>query len=145
MLAIAAELGAFHHRLIAPHWERIRAVLDADIAYRAGQLAGRGARALFADLHPELTWSDGRLIIDDGQEQVLQVELGPDGIVLMPSVFNWPLVSTGLATSSQTGLIYPARGVATVWRVLSGQRASQLAATEELIGVTRARFIEILI
>jgi DNA-binding transcriptional ArsR family regulator len=144
LAAIAAEFGAFHHRLIAPHWERIRAVLDADIAYRAGQLAGGGARALFADLHTELTWSDGLLTIDDGQERVLRAQLGPGGIVLMPSVFNWPLVSTGLATSSQTSLIYPVRGVATVWRVLPGQRTSQLAATAELIGVTRARLLDTL-
>jgi hypothetical protein len=55
LLLIAAELGAFHQRLIAPHWERIRTVLDADIAYRTGQLADGGERALFADLHPWLT------------------------------------------------------------------------------------------
>jgi DNA-binding transcriptional ArsR family regulator len=142
--AIAAELGEFHQRLIAPHWERIRAVLDADIAYRAGQLAGGGARALFADLHPELTWSGGLLTIDDGHKEVLRAQLGPDGIVLMPSVFNWPLVSTGLATSSQTALVYPARGVATVWQTLSDQRTSQFAATAELIGATRARLLDAL-
>jgi DNA-binding transcriptional ArsR family regulator len=144
LLAIAAELGAFHQRLIAPHWERIRAVLDADIAYRAGQLAGGGARALFADLHPDLAWSDGLLTIDDGHKEVLQAQLGRDGIVLMPSVFNWPLVSAGLATSSQTVLLYPARGVATVWQALPGQRPSHLTATEELIGVTRARLLDTL-
>jgi DNA-binding transcriptional ArsR family regulator len=141
---IAAELGAFHQRLIAPHWERIRAVLDADIAYRTGRLAGGGARALFADLHPQLTWADGLLSIDDVREQVIRVQLGPDGIVLIPSVFNWPLVSPALATSSQTTLLYPARGVATVWQALSGRRPSQLAATEELIGVTRARLLDTL-
>lgn len=144
LLAVAAELSAFHERLIAPHWERIRVVLDADITYRAGQLARGGARALFADLHPELTWSDGLLTINDSRTEVVQVQLGPDGIVLMPSVFNWPLVSTGLATSTQTGLLYPARGAATVWRTLSDQRISRLAATTELIGVTRARLLDTL-
>jgi DNA-binding transcriptional ArsR family regulator len=142
--SIAAELGAFHQRLIAPHWGRIRAVLDSDIGYRTGLLAVGGARALFADLHSELTWSDGVLRMDDGHERVTRAELGPDGIVLMPSVFNWPLVSAALATSSQTTLLYPARGVATVWQALSGQRPSQLAATEELIGVTRARLLDTL-
>jgi DNA-binding transcriptional ArsR family regulator len=141
---IAAELGAFHQRLIAPHWERIRAVLDADIAYRTGQLAGGGARALFADLHPRLTWSGGLLSIEGGHQQVIRVQLGPDGIVLMPSVFNWPLVSPALATSSQTTLLYPARGVATVWQALSGQRSSQLTAIQEVIGVTRARLLDTL-
>jgi len=141
---IAAELGAFHQRLIAPHWDRIRAVLDADIAYRTAQLAGGGVRALFTNLYPGLTWSDGLLSNDDGHEQVTRVQLGPDGIVLIPSVFNWPLVSPALATSSQTTLTYPARGVATVWQRLSGQRPSRLTATEELIGVTRARLLDTL-
>ncbi len=144
LLLIAAELAAFHQRLIAPHWERILAVLEADIAYRTGQLAGGGARALFGDLHLGLTWSDGLLSIDDGHEEVIRVQLGPDGIVLMPSVFNWPLVSSSLATSSQTTLVYPARGVATVWQALAGERPSQFEATAELIGVTRARLLDTL-
>jgi hypothetical protein len=37
---IAAEVADYHDRLIAPHWERIRSVLDADISYHAGLLAG---------------------------------------------------------------------------------------------------------
>jgi len=141
---IAAELGAFHHRLVAPHWERIQAVLDSDIGYRSGLLAAGGARALFADLHPELTWSGGVLTVSDSGQDVIRAQLGPDGIVLMPSVFNWPQVSVALATSSQTTLLYPARGVATVWQPLSGQLPSQLAAVEELIGVTRARLLDTL-
>jgi DNA-binding transcriptional ArsR family regulator len=75
---------------------------------------------------------------------VIRAQLGPDGMVLMPSVFNWPLVSPALATSSQTTLLYAARGVATVWQALSGQRPSQLAATAELMGVTRARLLDTL-
>jgi phosphoglycerate dehydrogenase-like enzyme/DNA-binding transcriptional ArsR family regulator len=82
--------------------------------------------------------------MDDEHEEVLWAQLGPDGIVLMPSVFNWPLVSSRLATSSQTTLLYPARGVATVWQALSAQRAGQFAAAEELIGATRARLLDTL-
>ena len=144
LLTIAAEIGAFHQRLIAPHWQRIRAVLDADIAYRTGQLAKGGARALFADLHSELTWSDGLLSISDGHEQEVRAQLGPNGIVLIPSVFNWPTVSTGLATSSQTSVLYPARGVGALWQALSDERPSQSAAVQELIGVTRARLLDTL-
>jgi hypothetical protein len=52
--AIAAELRTAHDRLIAPHWSRIRAVLDADVTYRAKQLALGGTEKLFYDLHPDL-------------------------------------------------------------------------------------------
>ena len=123
-----------------PWWERIHPVLEADIAYRAGLLANGGARSLFSDLHPDLRWSQGTLTINDTDEgpSVFRVMLGPDGVVLMPSVFNWPQVSYTKATSSQTMLLYPARGTATVWEdgvsTVSG-------ALEELLGPARARML----
>lgn len=141
---IAAEYGEFYRRLIEPHWERIKSVLDADIAYRTALLARGGARALFSDMHPGLRWSDGLMILDDGSDAELRVWMGPDGVVLMPSVFNWPEVSTALATSSQTGLVYPARGAATVWHALSGAPATSIAVLSALIGVTRARMLDTL-
>jgi DNA-binding transcriptional ArsR family regulator len=67
-----------------------------------------------------------------------RVMLGPDGVVLMPSVFNWPLVSYSKATSSQTALLYPARGTATVWE--DGVSAAS-GAVEELLGPARARLL----
>ena len=114
---IAAELGEFHERLITPHWGRILAVCETDIAYRSGLLANGGARSLFSDLHPDLNWSGGTLTLNNTGEapSSFQVMLGPDGVVLMPSVFNWPQVSISQRTSSQTTLLYPARGTATVW------------------------------
>jgi DNA-binding transcriptional ArsR family regulator len=137
---IAAELADCHDRLVRPHWERIRPVLEADIAYRAGLLAGGGARSLFSDLHPDLRWSGGTLTLTDTEEGTsrFRVMMGPDGVVLMPSVFNWPLVSVSKATSSQTTLLYPARGTATVWE---GGVAAAPDAVEELLGPARARLL----
>jgi DNA-binding transcriptional ArsR family regulator len=138
---IAAELAESHERLVRPHWERIRPVLEADIAYRAGLLAGGGARSLFSDLHPDLRWSQGTLTINDDTEEgasVFRVMLGPDGVVLMPSVFSWPAVAYSKATSSQTALLYPARGTATVWE---GGVTAPSGAVEELLGLARARLL----
>ena len=137
---IAAELAECHERLVMPHWERIRPVLEADIAYRAGLLANGGARSLFSDLHPDLRWSQGTLTINDSDEgpSVSRVMLGPDGVVLMPSVFNWPQVSYTKTTSSQTMLLYPARGTATVWE--DGVSTAS-GALEELLGPARARML----
>ena len=139
---IAAELGECHDRLIAPHWDRIRPVLEADIAYRAGLLAGGGARSLFSDLHPDLRWSGGTLTLTDTDQgpPVFKIMLGPDGVVLMPSVFNWPQVSLSRATSTQTIMLYPARGAATVWEsgALAGGREE---AAEALLGAPRVRLL----
>jgi hypothetical protein len=40
---------------IEPHWPAMRAVLDEDVAYRAGELARGGAAAMLAGMHPELS------------------------------------------------------------------------------------------
>ena len=138
---LAAELTACHDRLIAPHWERIRSVLDADVAYHAGLLAGGGARSLFRDLHPDLRWSAGKLFLADADPDADPalgglVTLGPDGVVLMPSVFIWPDWSVKRSTSTQTTLMYPARGSGTVWE--ADERAE---ATEALLGAPRARLL----
>jgi hypothetical protein len=138
---IAAELGEFHERLITPHWGRILAVCETDIAYRSGLLANGGARSLFSDLHPDLNWSGGTLTLNNTGEapSSFQVMLGPDGVVLMPSVFNWPQVSISQRTSSQTTLLYPARGAATVWE--EGALVAGSPAVAELLGAPRARLL----
>jgi DNA-binding transcriptional ArsR family regulator len=142
---ITAEFTRAYDRLIAPHWERIRSVLEADIAYRTGLLARGGARALFGDMHQDVHWSAGTLTLadrDTGTSEVW-VQLGPDGLVVMPCVSSWPIVSVSMATSTQTTLIYPARGAATVWHALEDEGASGTAA-EHLLGVMRARLLSTL-
>jgi DNA-binding transcriptional ArsR family regulator len=141
LAAIAAEVADYHDRLIAPHWERMRPVLEADVSYHAGLLAGGGARSLFSDLHPGLRWSAGTLFMTDAEaEQDPQVTLGPDGLVLVPSVFTWPDWSVKKATSTQTTLLYPARGAVTVWESLAAAPA-ETAAVELLLGAPRARLL----
>jgi len=145
---IAAELAECHDRLIVPHWERMRSVLDADIAYHAGLLASGGARSLFSDLHPGLRWTEGTLVMTDAEDGLdRQVTLGPDGLVLVPSVFIWPEWSVKKSTSTQTTLLYPARGVARVWDDLGRRSSGQpgdLAAAESLLGAPRTRLLSAL-
>jgi DNA-binding transcriptional ArsR family regulator len=142
---IAAEAAECHDRLIAPHWERLRSVLDADIAYHAGLLAGGGARSLFSDLHPDFRWAGRKLLLNDADETVdSQITLGPDGIVLTPSVFIWPEWSVKRATSTQTTLWYPARGTATVWEGADlgfEGPAGDPGAVEALLGAPRTRLL----
>jgi DNA-binding transcriptional ArsR family regulator len=150
LAVIAAELAECHERLVVPHWDRIRSVLDADIAYRTGLLADGGARALFGDIGPDLRWTGDQLVLRDpaGDEPVIRVSLAPDGLVLMPSVFNWPDVSARRETSTQTTLVYPARGVAAVWQGLRASQPSSAAADRsaaaELLGTARARLLDML-
>jgi len=145
LAAIAAEVADYHDRLIAPHWERMRSVLEADVSYHARLLAGGGARSLFSELHPGLRWSASKLLMTDAEAGPgdPQVTLGPDGLVLVPSVFTWPDWSIKKATSTQTTLLYPARGAATVWASPEAT-TGDTTAVELLLGAPRARLLEAL-
>ena len=138
--AIAAELREAHDRLIAPHWARIRAVLDADIAYRAKQLATGGAERLFADLHPDLHWHDGRLTLNSDRRD-RAVRMGPGGLVLLPVVLGPAHVLIKGHTTTQTTVRYPARGVGTLWT--AGTRPARGSAIR-LLGRHRAELLEAL-
>src|SRR5215218_7722294 len=61
---LAALVRAYWARALAPHWERIRAVLDGDVLHRARTLADVGAQRLLGDLHPELRFAEDTLSID---------------------------------------------------------------------------------
>jgi DNA-binding transcriptional ArsR family regulator len=140
--AVATELREAHDRLIAPHWPRIRAVLDADIAYRAKQLATGGARRLFADLHPDLRWYDGRLTLERWRgDHVTRRAAAPGGLVLLPVVLGPSYVLIKGHTTTQTTVRYPARGVGALWT--AGTRPASGSAVR-LLGRPRAELLEAL-
>ncbi len=140
LAAITAELRQAHDLLIAPHWPRIRAVLDADIAYRAKQLAIGGADRLFADLHPDLHWNHGRLTLEHDSRNRTVV---PDhaGLVLLPVVLGPANVLIKGATSTRITLRYPARGAGALWT--AGTRPVP-DSTSQLLGRHRAELLEAL-
>ncbi|MBG0817091.1 DUF5937 family protein [Planomonospora sp. ID82291] len=140
--AIAAELSTAHERLVAPHWPRIRSVLDADVGHRARRLAAGGAEKLFADLHPDLRWCDGRLMLGGERWRTERVvNRGPGGLVLIPVVLGSPYVLVKQSTSTQTTVRYPARGVGALWT--AGTRPSA-GSTVRLLGRVRAELLETL-
>jgi DNA-binding transcriptional ArsR family regulator len=139
----ASELAGILHRcwdtLLRPHWARVHDALEGDIAYRSRRLTDGGTQALLADLHPRVHCADQHILIDSPSRECRH--LAGHGILLMPSVFNWPAVSVYTDRPWQPTLIYPARGVAAVWLDTNPQPA----ALAELIGHTRASILELLI
>ena len=80
--ALAELVRAYWARALAPHWPRIRALLEGDVLHRARRLADGGAQRLFADIHPELRFADDTLFIDmpfDGH-----LDLGGRGLLFVP-------------------------------------------------------------
>ncbi|WP_410661423.1 ArsR/SmtB family transcription factor [Amycolatopsis sp. lyj-112] len=141
--AIGEELREAHDRLVAPHWTRIRAVLDADVGYRARRLAAGGAEKLFADLHPDLRWRTDRVLLegDRWRRPHCVVDRGPGGLVLIPVVLGSPYVLIKRSTSTQTTVRYPARGTGALWT--TGAR-SPGAGTVRLLGRVRAELLQAL-
>jgi DNA-binding transcriptional ArsR family regulator len=122
--------------LLAPYWERIRDLLDGDIAFRARRLADGGLERLFADLDPSIRF-DGDTLEVGGRGEGHR-DLAGEGLVLMPSAFIWPGVVLMLDLPWQPTLIYPARGIAGLWQAPAAQPP---AALGRLLGRTRAKLL----
>ncbi|MFD6025972.1 DUF5937 family protein [Streptomyces griseoluteus] len=131
--------------LVEPEWPRLRALLEADVAFHSRRLAEVGLGTLLTELDARLSW-DGRTLTLPGG--VYERRLGGRGLVLMPSVFCWPDVITGFDPPWQPTLVYPARGVGGLWaepgirtpealvRLLGRNRAAVLAALDDPASTT---------
>ncbi|MDT0380795.1 DUF5937 family protein [Streptomyces sp. DSM 42041] len=121
--------------LVAPHWQRLRALLEADVAFHTRRLADGGLAALFDGLHPHVTWADGALTIRRAEDAAQT--LGGEGLTLMPSVFVWPDVVSGFHAPWRPAVVYPARGIGSLWSEAEAGPGSP-EALERLLGVNRA-------
>ncbi|MEU1839466.1 ArsR/SmtB family transcription factor [Micromonospora chersina] len=137
--AICDRLHRYWDLAIKPTWPQMRLVLEADMTYRARQLAVGGARLLFADMHPNLRWHNGVLHIDKmiGRHDVVAAGRG---LLLVPSVFAHK-PAPPVSPDEPPWLGYPCRGVATLW---APTPAADTTALTSLLGATRARLLHLL-
>jgi DNA-binding transcriptional ArsR family regulator len=129
-------LAAYWDRHLEPHWPRIRAFLQADLHHRARRLTEGGLAALFGDLHPTVRWHGDRLEVD--HPLAAEVDLAGRGLLLVPSAFVWERPANVIDPPWQPTLVYPARGIATLWAEPDERDDGALDA---LLGATRARVL----
>ncbi|MET8158590.1 DUF5937 family protein [Sphaerisporangium sp. NPDC005289] len=134
---VADTLAAYWELAHAEHWPRVHGLLEADLMWRTRRLAAGGAKELFADLHPSVRWEGDRLTTATGGAWCHAGDLGGDGLLLVPSAFRWPDIAV-MAEPYQPMLVYPARGVGTLWEAGPPPAPGALAA---LIGRTRAQLL----
>jgi hypothetical protein len=127
LAALVELLRTYWDRAMESHWPRLQAVLEGDVLHRARQIADGGAERLFADIDPTVSWADGVLRIDKKFEESLDLE--DRGLLFVPSVFTWPTIALITDPHWQPTIIYPARGVGTLWE------PDRPAAPEALAGV----------
>ncbi|QKV81143.1 winged helix-turn-helix transcriptional regulator [Amycolatopsis sp. Hca4] len=120
--------------LVEPLWDRIRGLLDADIATRARQLADGGLEGLFAGLHRRAIWKNEELHLTGFRHGT--VDLRGRGLVLVPTAFGWPNLGIGPTDDTSDpppALVYPMLGTAQLW-----EPATRSPAVGRLLGTGRA-------
>jgi DNA-binding transcriptional ArsR family regulator len=123
--------------LIAPHWPRLRDLLQADLLYRTRQLGDYGLEHMLDDLHARVRYTGRSLVIEEGE--AARHRLRGSGLLLLPSAFIWPNVVLVIDPPAQPTLVYPARGIAELWQPA---HTTQFPALGRLLGRTRALLLE---
>jgi len=136
---IVVELERYWRLAVEPHWPRIHALLQADLAYRLEELATGGAERLFQTLHPSVAFRDDLLTVVKYYQG--RVQLRGRGLMLVPSAFAWPDVLLSTA-DPQPSLTYGSRGVGTLWE--TGARPGTEAPLAAVVGSTRANILALL-
>ncbi|MEV5568431.1 DUF5937 family protein [Spirillospora sp. NPDC052269] len=136
---ICAAIESYWEACIEPYWARMRAVLEADLAYRARRLALGGAAALFAELDDRVTWAPGRVRVAIPSDTVrnVVVDVAGRGLVLVPCLFLQGAINM-TSEHDPPVIAYPARGRGAVWDQAAPEGAAALA---ELLGAPRARLL----
>ncbi|MFI8461173.1 DUF5937 family protein [Kitasatospora sp. NPDC085464] len=141
--AVVAGLHGYWQRALAPAWPRIRALLESDIHYRARTLTERGPAAMFADIHPDLSYDQAgatlRIANRTSGPPGSRRSLDGRGLVLVPSAFAWPRLYVKTAEPWVPVIRYPVRGIGTLWE--PGPDTADLAPA---LGATRALLLGLL-
>jgi DNA-binding transcriptional ArsR family regulator len=133
---LADALASIWSMLLEPSWPTVRELLERDVHYRARRLAEGGLARLFENLAPVVSLRGHELRVR--QPATATIELGVNGLLLIPSAFIAPRVATLLEPPV---LIYPARGAGAM---LGHATAASGPALSRLIGATRAEILGLL-
>ena len=136
---IAAALRTYWDATIAPYWDQLQAVLDADIAYRARRVALGGISALLEDLHPQLQLDQSTIRINKASHY--ECDLAGKGVLLIPCVFAAPNIMFDPGGIGPPTIVYGPRGLGTVWETNRAIRRFSEDPLSALMGRGRAAIL----
>ncbi|WP_369185484.1 ArsR family transcriptional regulator [Streptomyces sp. Y1] len=129
------ELRGYWAVALAPHWSRIRAVLESDVLHQSRRFAAEGSAAVLRELHPSVEWCTDRLTLplaDCGTSG----SLAGRGLLLIPSAFVGPGRTMMVNRPDQVvQLCYPSRGIGVLWEQPAARVPEAVAA---VLGRSRA-------
>lgn len=131
---VVEALARWHAVAIDPWWDRLYAVLAAEVARQSHRLTQRGVGLMLRHLHPSICWQRGQLTVDTRWEA--RFRLGGQGLLLVPSAF-WQGAGPILLGPWQPTLLYPASGVELIWET----KRVEPSALAGVLGATRARLL----
>ena len=136
LLLLADMVELLWRRVLEPEWPTLLEVLERDVAYRGRALARGGLERLFSDLSPRVSLHGRDVRVQ--QRSTARVDAGSSGLLLSPSAFIAPRVSSMLRPPL---LIYPARGTT---RLLGSRPPEPGRSLSRLLGSTRAEILALL-
>lgn len=133
----SAALIGYWRATLEPLWERVAAIIDADIGFRTRVMSEAGLGSAISGLHERLSYSEDRIRIDLPGHEIRAVS-GGQGLWFLPSVFAWPRL--GVDWNARIPAIsYASRGAAQVWEDTPPLPTDVLGA---LIGASRSAILE---
>ncbi len=135
---LATAIETYWEAALAPWWPRIRTLCESDLLYRSRVLAEGGARRLFADLDPRVSWDAGGTLRIENPLFDRTEPLGGRGLLLVPSVFGGERIFSVSAEPWQPTVRYSPRGLGLLWRAPDREAEAGLVG---VVGPTRAALL----
>ncbi|WP_104092229.1 DUF5937 family protein [Arthrobacter sp. GMC3] len=122
----------------APHWPRMRAILEADITHRGRVVAQAGMAEMLNDISPAVSFAGSRMDISLASvPENRTVEVAGRGVMLVPTMFTRG-ASAPVDPSEAPLILYPARGQGAMWET---EHVVNPRAVAQLLGQTRASLL----
>lgn len=134
---LADEMWRYWSVAIEPYWAGMRAVLEDDVTFRAGELTRVGITGMFEELHRDVS-VDGDLLQINKKPPSRRRHLGV-GLVLVPGIFVSPDIVVGMNSVGPVRLNYGARGVGNLWG--ADVRPADSDSLVSLVGRSRAAIL----
>ncbi|GID62338.1 transcriptional regulator [Actinoplanes cyaneus] len=126
-------LAGYWEICFAPHWPRMRALLEGDVTYRGREIAQRGLAAMFAGLAGRVRLT-GDTVEVHVRSDVHWTRPVTGGLTLVPSMWT-SSASAPILPDEPPMIIYRARGLGTLWEAQPLPAPGALAG---LLGAHRA-------
>lgn len=133
---VLAALRQLWDLCFAPHWSRMRTILEADIVHRGRQIAQGGLGTMLNGIAPTISYSGSTVSVAMRDPRDREHMTAGEGLTLVPTMFT-RRASAPVGNGSPM-IMYPARGQGAMWET---ERVANPAAVENILGAARASLL----